>query len=145
VAVADPAVIVAAAAKVMFCATPAIRVRVPGCAVIPAGSPLSEIVTGALNPFTALAVTLTGWPGAPPVSEAVAGDTLRVKSGVGAGMFVDVWVPPQPTVTPVIATMTVTTSEPSSQSLRMPVLPRGGLRPHMQNRAGKLWMDIIAL
>jgi hypothetical protein len=56
-----------------------------------------------------------------------------------------VWVPPQPTMTPVIATMTVTTSEPSSRSLRMPVLPRGGLRPHMQNRAGKLWMDIIAL
>jgi hypothetical protein len=57
---------------------------VPGFAVTPAGSPLSAIATGALNPFTGLAVTLTDWAGPPPVSEAVAGETLKMKSAVAA-------------------------------------------------------------
>jgi hypothetical protein len=143
VTVAEEAATVASAVKVTFCATPAARVSVPGFAVTPAGSPLSATATGALNPFSALAVTLTDWPGAPPVSEAVVGEALRVKSGVGvvAGMR----VPPQPTMIPVIVTTRVTKSEPGSRCLRIASPPRGPSSPHMQNRADELWMDIIPL
>jgi hypothetical protein len=84
VTIADPVATVASGAKAIFCATPAARVRVPGFAVTPAGSPLNATTTGALNPFIALAVTLTDWAGPPPVSEAVAGETLKMKSAVAA-------------------------------------------------------------
>jgi hypothetical protein len=135
VTVAAPVAIVASAVKVIFCATPGIRVSVAGLAVTPAGNPPGETVTAAANPFIALAVTLIDCPAAPPITEAVAGETPRLKSGVGVGALEGIWVPPQPVIADGIDTRRVRTSETSSPCLRMPVPPRGRRGRRMHDRA----------
>lgn len=65
--------------------TPGVRVRVDGCAVTPAGSPVIATATGLLKELTAVAVTLTWEPTAPAVRAAEVGDAVRVKSGGGGG------------------------------------------------------------
>ncbi len=71
---------------VTICAVPGVSVRVVGVAVTPVGSPEIATVTGALNPFTAFAVTLT-CPLPPTLTARLAGVAARPKSPV---------VPPHP-------------------------------------------------
>jgi hypothetical protein len=60
---------------------------VAGVAVTPAGSPLSETVTGSLKPFTAAAVTLSDRD-EPPLGRAIeVGVAVMVKSGMTAGVI----------------------------------------------------------
>jgi hypothetical protein len=136
VTVAEPPIAALLAVKVMFCAVPAVKVSVAGVAVTPAGNPLSATVTGAENPFIALAVTLTGAPAAPPITEAVVGETPREKSG--EPLFDGVLLlPPQPAIAANIVTRTVTNDETrSSQRLRMTEPPCGRAGQHMNNISG---------
>jgi hypothetical protein len=136
VTVAEPAVTALLAVRVTLCAVPAAKVSVAGFAVTPAGSPLRATVTGAANPFIALAVTLTGCPAAPPLREAVAGETPREKSG--EPLLADVLLPPQPMIAAEIITMTVTNKDKtrSSQRLRMTGPPCGRAGRHIDNISG---------
>ena len=89
---------------------------VEGVAVTPAGSPLSEMVTGSEKPFTAPAVTLSDWD-EPPLGRAIEpGAAVMVKSGIMAGVIarlaVSVWEsePAEPVtviVAPVVAAAAV--------------------------------------
>jgi hypothetical protein len=57
---------------------------VDGVAVTPVGSPVSEMATGSLNPFTALVVTVKERPEPPLCREMELGAAVIVKSGTGA-------------------------------------------------------------
>lgn len=87
VTVASPVEALGAAVKVMFCAVPGVRLRVEGCAVTPAGKPLSITLTVPLNPSTGIAFTETVFP-VPPCGIAIlAGERLRTKpNSVGAAV-----------------------------------------------------------
>jgi len=73
-----------AAVRIVLCAVPGTRLSVAGLAVTPAGNPVIATATVPLNPFTALAVTLTGTPAAPPTTVRDVGDSVSAKSGGGA-------------------------------------------------------------
>jgi hypothetical protein len=135
VTVAEPAVTALLAVKVMLCALPAVKLSVAGFAATPVGNPLSATVTGAENPFIALAVTLTGCPAAPPVTEAVAGETPREKSA--EALFEDALLPPQPVIAPETITRKVTSKETrSSPRLRMTEPPCGRTGRHIHAISG---------
>jgi hypothetical protein len=121
VTVAEPLATTVSAVKVTFCAAPAIKVSAAGFAVTPAGNPLSATVTGEVNPFIALALTLTDCPLAPALTEVVAGETPRVKSGVV--VFAGMWVPPQPVSATEIPIRAVTAKQTRSSNLHMPEAP----------------------
>jgi hypothetical protein len=70
-----------AAANVMICGVPGIRLSVAGEAVTPAGSPDTDTETVPLNEFIELASTEIGAPAPPLVIVADAGVTLSEKSG----------------------------------------------------------------
>jgi hypothetical protein len=74
---------VSAAERVVFGAVPGVRVSVAGLAVTPGGRPVIATATVLANPFVAAAVTLRGDPIVPAVIVMAAGDTPRVKSGMG--------------------------------------------------------------
>jgi hypothetical protein len=74
-----------AAVRVTLCAMPGVSVNVAGLAVTPAGSPLSKTFTLAVNPLTAVAVTVIACPFAPAVNARLPGATAREKSGGGGG------------------------------------------------------------
>jgi hypothetical protein len=60
---------------------------VEGVAVTPAGSPLSETVTGSVKPFTAVVVTVKDRAEPPLCSETELGAAVMVKSGAGAAVI----------------------------------------------------------
>ena len=72
------------AVSVVLCATPGVRFKVAGFAVMPLGSPLVATVTVPLKELTAVAVTLTCEPAAPAMIVNDVGFSARVKSGVTA-------------------------------------------------------------
>jgi len=59
--------------------------RVDGVADTPVGSPLSEIVTGSANPFTAEVVTVKDRADPPLCNETEAGAAVMLKSATSAG------------------------------------------------------------
>ena len=73
-----------AAANVMVCGVPGIRLSVAGEAVTPDGSPDTETETVPPNEFSELASTEIGAPAPPLLIAADAGDTLSEKSGGAA-------------------------------------------------------------
>jgi hypothetical protein len=117
---AEPLATVASAVKVMFCATPGTSVSIAGLAETPVGSPLGATVTFPAKPCIALAITLTGCPDAPPVTDAVAGETFREKSGVvvRSGMLL-----PHPLIARIVANE-VTMKETRKSSLLRILCPR---------------------
>jgi hypothetical protein len=80
----------AAAANVMICGVPGVRLSVAGEAVTPVGSPDSETETIPLNAFREFTSTKICAPAAPIMIVAEVGVTLSEKSGageVGATLF----------------------------------------------------------
>ncbi len=84
VTVPELAAALAAAVSVIVCGVPGITLTVAGAAVTPAGKPLSATATAELNPFSAVTVTVTVCPAAPPVNATVAGAAAIEKSGTNA-------------------------------------------------------------
>jgi hypothetical protein len=64
---------------------PGVRLKAVGLAVTPVGSPLTVTLTVPVNPFCAVAVTLTGAAPPPGVKVIVAGEDVSEKSGFGVG------------------------------------------------------------
>jgi hypothetical protein len=73
-----------AAASVMDCGVPGVRLSVAGEAVTPDGSPEIETTTVPLKEFREFASTEIGTPEAPLTIAADAGATVNEKSGAGA-------------------------------------------------------------
>jgi hypothetical protein len=72
------------AVSVMLCAVPGVSVRLAGFAVTPLGRPVMAMVTAAVKPLLAVALTLTAPLPEPAVRPSVDGVKLSVKSGGGA-------------------------------------------------------------
>jgi len=99
VCVSEPSapVTVMVAPEVVAAAAEAVRVNCPSCpgvsereegvAVTPAGSPLSETVTGSEKPFTPAVVTLSERDEPPLGNESEPGRAEMVKSGTTAGVI----------------------------------------------------------
>ena len=90
--VAVEADVPAAAARVMFCGAPGVRLSVDGFAVTPAGRPLIATATVPVNELMAVDEMLTWEPTAPGVSVRAVGDMVRLKSGGGATVSVTIVV-----------------------------------------------------
>jgi hypothetical protein len=80
VMVAVPAAEVQAAARVIFCAVPGIRLKVEGDKVTPEGIPVAETDTVPENSLSAVAITLITCPAPPEVRVAAEGERVTEKS-----------------------------------------------------------------